>query len=188
LEFGGTAEVTTTAAVTSSITVAYRCLDDKNLVDAILRLPEKEFWDLVDIRLNRPKGFLRLQGQLRPRQEYLEITETNDEPLIVGCWTEERLIDELFLELAITKSLVSHNGKWGITVHKYYNRALALLKWIPIARPAPKFVIDKSDLSSRVLLDSPQIILKQAVGRIFENIDEQHYHLSIARALEVVLN
>jgi hypothetical protein len=102
------------------------------------------------------------------------------------------LIDVLFLELATTKSLVSHNGRCGITIHKYYNQAIALLKWIPVARPAPKFVVDMYDLSTRVIaelkvLNSPEIVLKQAVGRIFQNIDEPYYHMSIARALEVVL-
>jgi hypothetical protein len=49
-----------------------------------------------------------------------------------------------------------------------------------------------SDLSARVIaelktLENPQIVLKQAVGRIFQNIDELYYHMAIARALEVVL-
>jgi hypothetical protein len=103
------------------------------------------------------------------------------------------LIDELFLQLATTKSLVSHNGRCGITVRKYYNQALALCKWIPIARPAPKFVVDISDLSARIVaelkvLNDPQIVLKQAVGRIFENIDSRQYHLSIASKLKVRLS
>ena len=98
----------------------------------------------------------------------------------------------MFIELATTKLNVSHNGTCGITVHKYYNQALALRKWIPIARPAPAFVINMSDLSSRIIaelktIEDPQDVLKEAVGRIFENIDSVQYHLSIARLLEVVL-
>jgi hypothetical protein len=42
-------------------------IDRRDLINAILELPEKDFLDLVDIRLNRPKG-LRIQGQ-----EYVEI-------------------------------------------------------------------------------------------------------------------
>jgi hypothetical protein len=162
-------------------------IDHRDLINAILELPEKKFWHVIDIRLNRPKGLRRLPGQ-----EYLEIIDANDKPSVVERWTEECLIDVLFLELAITKSLVSHNGRCGMIIHKYYNQAIALLKWISIARPPLAFVVDRSELSTRVLvelkvLNSPQIILKQAVGRIFENVDELQYHMAIARALEVVL-
>jgi hypothetical protein len=54
-------------------------------------------------------------------------------------------------------------------------------------------MIDSSDLSARVVaelkvLDDPQLVLKQAVGRIFENIDPRQYHLSIAPKLRVRLS
>jgi hypothetical protein len=106
-------------------------------------------------------------------------------------WTTECLIDELFLRLASTKQTILYNDK-SIAVYKYYHQALALRKWIPIAKPAPEFVVNISELSVRLIaelkiLDDPQIILKQAVGRIFENIDARQYHLSIAQFLEVVL-
>jgi hypothetical protein len=158
----------------------------RNLINAILELSEKDFLDLMDIRLNRPKG-LRIQGQ-----EYVEIVDANDKPSIVERFSELYLVELLFIELATTKLIVSHNGTCGITVHKYYNQALALRRWIPRARPALAFVIDSSDLSARVVaelkvLNDSQSILKQAVGRIFENIDELQYHMAIARALEVVL-
>jgi hypothetical protein len=106
--------------------------------------------------------------------------------------TEAALVDELFLQLATTKSVVSHNGRCGIIVHKYYARALVLRKWIPIARPVPKFVVNLSDLGTKLItelrcLENPGDVLKQAVGRIFENIDERQYHQSIARNLKVEL-
>jgi hypothetical protein len=106
-------------------------------------------------------------------------------------WTQECLIDELFLQLVRTKQTITHNDK-SITVYKYYHQALALRKWIPIAKPAPKFIVNMSDLSVRIvaelkILDGLQIVLKQAVGRIFENLDARQYHLSIAQFLEVVL-
>ena len=157
-----------------------------DLINAILELPETDFLDLIDTRLNRPKG-LRIQGQ-----EYVEIIDANDKPSIVERFSELCLVELLFIQLATTKFIVSHNGKCGITVHKYYDQALALRRWIPRARPAPAFVIESSDLSSRVIaelkvLNYAQIVLKQAVGRIFENIDPIEYHMSIAKALEVVL-
>jgi hypothetical protein len=101
-------------------------------------------------------------------------------------------VEQLFLELACTKLIVSHDGKCGITVHKYYNQALALRNWILFTRPAPEFVVNLSDLSTHVIaelktLQDPQDVLKQAVGRIFENIDSVQYHLSIADQLLVRL-
>jgi hypothetical protein len=98
----------------------------------------------------------------------------------------------IILRIGYQKSLISHNGRSGIIIHKYYNQAMALLKWIPIAKPAPAFAVDMCDLSTRVIaelkvLNNPQIVLKQAVAHIFENIDELQYHMAIARALEVVL-
>jgi hypothetical protein len=164
---------------------------DQNLINAILELPEKDFWDLVDTRLNRPKGLRRLRGQLLG-QEYVEIIDANNKPSIVERWTHLCLQERLFLELATTKSIVSHNGTCGITVHKYYNQALALRKWILFVRPAPAFVVEISDLSARTfaelkVLNNAQTVLKQAVGLIFENIDACRYHLSIAQFLEVVL-
>jgi hypothetical protein len=147
-----------------------------DLTDAILRLPEKDFWNLVSIRLNLPS------------QNLILVIDANEH---IEYWTEACLTEELFLQLASTKQTVSHDDK-SITVYKYYHQALTLRKWIPIARPVPAFVINISDLSARIvaelkILDDPRIVLKQAVGRIFENIDSRQYHLSIAQSLEVAL-
>lgn len=111
----------------------------------------------------------------------VELTRvTKSATLIVehSWWTEERLIDELFLRLAT------------IPDRKYYNQALTLRKWIPISKPAPEFVVNMSDLTPRLIaelqaLDDSYTIVKLAVGRIFENIDSEQYHLSIASKLRV---
>ena len=113
-------------------------------------------------------------------------------PIICLDWTEEHLIDEIFLQLAGTKHAITHNGKY-ITIHKYYSQALALRKWIPIAKPIPEFVVNMSDLTSKIIadlktLDDSQTVLKLALGRIFDNIDSRQYHLSIARKLKVRLD
>jgi hypothetical protein len=110
-------------------------------------------------------------------------------------WTTECLVDQLFLCLAGTKEYITTNKNDDtIPVKKYYSQARRLMKWIPIARPAPEFVINIGDLKSKVrkeiesIIDSPmtlQYVLTQAVGRIFENIDFDYYHLSIARNLKV---
>jgi hypothetical protein len=113
------------------------------------------------------------------------------EQLEQDLWTEECLIDEVFLRLAGTKSAVEHNDK-SITIHKYYNQAHRLGKWICIAKPVPVFIVNISDLTPRIIaelkaLDDPEYVLKSAVGRIFENIDFRQYHLSIAAKLKVRL-
>jgi hypothetical protein len=99
-------------------------------------------------------------------------------------WTSEKLIDELFLHLA------------RVPNRKYYRLAAELGRWIPIARPPPEYPIDKSDLNDRLrneLLEeitseeARQHILKEAVGRIFENLNFERYQLSIARNLKVRL-
>jgi len=164
-----------------------------DLVNTVLTLPKKEFWDLVDMRLNRPKGIHVVTNAL-VKELYAEIIELNDKPSIVEIerWTENCLVEQLFLELATTKLLVSHEGNCGITVHKYYNEAFRIFRYLPVARPTPEFVINLSDLSTRIVaelkvLHDPSDILKQAVGTIFENIDAWRYHLSIASLLKVRL-
>jgi hypothetical protein len=110
----------------------------------------------------------------------------------LDCWTEERIIDELFLQLAETKMIIQNSDK-SIAVRKYYHQALALRRWIPIAEPAPEFVVNLSDLNARIILElktlgDPYYVLRQAVGRIFENTDFRQYHLSVARKLKVRLS
>lgn len=175
----------------TATTASLKSIRHDNLTNMILELSEYDFWNLVNIRLNRPQGLRIIRGQ-QEDQDQVVIIDLNGKPSIVERWTEECLIDELFLQLATTKSVVSHSGKCGIVICKYYNQAFALRKWIPIAKPAPKFVINLSDLSTRLVaelrcLENPQEVLKEAVGRIFENIDERQYHQSIARKLKVRL-
>jgi hypothetical protein len=110
-------------------------------------------------------------------------------------WTIECLIDQLFLNLCnIRQTIINDNGR-TITIRKYYAQARELIKWIPIARlPSNEFVINISDIIPAIreeiesVANSPktlQYILIQAVGRIFENLDFEYYHLSIARNLRV---
>jgi hypothetical protein len=153
-----------------------------------INLPESEFWNLVSVRLNLP--LLSITEKYKDRE----------------FWTEEYLIDELFLQLAGTKMIVKKHDDSSddklVSVHKYYNQAFRLRHRIPVVKPAPEFIVNMSDLDIRILAElkaldnddadadaepSSQYILKQAVGRIFENIDAKKYHLSIARNLEVVL-
>jgi hypothetical protein len=152
-----------------------------DLANTILRLPEKQFWDLVGLRLNLP---------LQEPQNHITLTGANEQ---IEYWTEQCLIDELFLQLARTKQTIKHNNNdKSITIRKYYNQALILRPWIAAANPTPKFVINLYDLTPKIIaeiktLSDPKYVLKEAVGRIFENIDFRQYHLSISKVLEVVL-
>jgi hypothetical protein len=110
-------------------------------------------------------------------------------------WTTERIVDEVFLNLVrTTESITVEDGGRSIPVRKYYRQARELMKWIPIARPSPEFVINIGDLTSKVIKEIESIIsypktlqyvITQAVGRIFENLDLECYQLSIARNLRV---
>lgn len=114
-------------------------------------------------------------------------------------FTTEALVDALFLDLAGIKQIVTNeqNDKM-VTVRKYYHQALELSKGIPISKPTPSFTISISDLTPQVRNelvntaashpDALNHILKQAVGRLFENLDFERYHLSIARNLKVRLS
>lgn len=103
-------------------------------------------------------------------------------------WTIECFVDELFLGLVQVKQSVHNEGR-EIHVRKYYRQARELLKWIPIARPSPAFIIYISDLTQELKTqiehlmatsppDNLRYVLTQAVGRIFENLDFQRYHLA----------
>jgi hypothetical protein len=111
-------------------------------------------------------------------------------------WTEEYLIDLLFLRLASIKETVCNDKGQTVHVRKYYRQARQLMKWIPITRPHPEFVINISDLTPRIIKELTQIetckkarnyIILQAVTRIFENLDFEYCHLSIFRNLRVRL-
>jgi hypothetical protein len=114
-------------------------------------------------------------------------------------WSIECTIEELQLDLSrVVENITSPDNDDGqmkmLTVYKYYQQAKDLAKWIPIARPVPEFIINAKDLSPGVieelesrLDDIPTLtyILKQAVGRIFENLSHAYFHLSVAGNLRV---
>ena len=106
-------------------------------------------------------------------------------------WTNNRVKEEFFLCLA----RASHN--------KYYEQAKKIMYRIPLTQQYPKsesdsvpFVIDYSDLSSRVQLEFTEycrlynkkqvgLFLKEVVIRIFENLDYDYSHMSIMKKLRV---
>ena len=102
--------------------------------------------------------------------------------------TKPCLVDCLKQRLA---SIESKEGKYDN--RKYYNQAHNLLK-IGAFKPVPYFIIYLSDLSQELIielyiLDSRDraFVLKQAVGRIFEDVNFDVYHNSVSRVLKVKL-
>lgn len=164
-------------ATASSITP----IDRRNLINEMLKLSENEFWHVVELRLNLPPS----SSNLLHGNEHIEYL------------TKNALVEELFLQLAGTKKTTVAQNRISrkymvVTDYKYYRQALELRRWIPITRPAPAFVVNSCDLSAKIfselkVSEDAQSVLKQAVGRIFEDIDARQYHISIAQFLEVVL-
>ena len=160
-----------------------KCSYDKgseSLINQLLRLPEEEFWRLVSIRLNVPQ----------PKANQKELGDEHRE-----YWSFNYLVEEILLQIASLKVLVAHNGK-QISIYKYYSQALRLKKWIPIAKAPVEFIINVSDLTTRILAElkalgpeESQQVLKLAVVQIFENIVGPKYtHRNIARNLRVRLD
>lgn len=115
----------------------------------------------------------------------------NDGDIVDDEWSIEFAIEELFLCLARVREEIVQDTK---TIHfrKYYHQARILMKWIPIAKPSPEFIINISDLTPRIAKElqtthpeTLNYVITQAVGRIFENIDFERYHHSVARNLRV---
>ena len=127
------------------------------------------------------------------------------EPVDSVVWSIECTVDELQLDLCGVKEeiLIDRgfyvDGKKSIkklTVKKYYKQARELMGLIPKIRTVPEFVINSSDLSPKIIeelevrADNPEAfgyILREAAGRIFENLDFKRYHQSVARSLKVRL-
>jgi hypothetical protein len=124
--------------------------------------------------------------------------QTEEDP-----WTTHHLTDRLKQHLAtvvivgIQSSKADYeNNLQSNKVYdkrKYYNRAYHFLK-IGAFEPVPSFPVQVSDLSSRFVRelnqldrDDLKVILKQAVGRIFEDINFELYHNSISKVLKVEL-
>jgi hypothetical protein len=153
---------------------------NETITNQILLLHEEEFWRLVSIRLNVP---LSKANQKELGDEHREY------------WSWNYLVQEIFLQIASSKVLVTHNDK-QISIYKYYGQALRLKKWIPIAKSPVEFVINASDLTVRILAElkalhpeESQQVLKLVAVHIFENIVGPRYtHSSIVRNLGVRLD
>jgi hypothetical protein len=109
-------------------------------------------------------------------------------------WTSNYLIDRLKQHLATFEIPVAPNNDENIfDKRKYYQQAHKSL-FFGALKPVPPFVIYLSDLTHTIIKElydldreSRRYVLKQAVGRIFEDINSVLYHHSISKVLEVKL-
>jgi hypothetical protein len=113
---------------------------------------------------------------------------TSDEP-----WLTSYLLDHLKQHLATYTEVKTNSEGKTTKIRIYYDQALQLLK-IGAYKPVPPYVIQFSHLTPRLQIELDQLqdmdlkyVLKQAVSRIFEDINLGLYHNSISRVLWVVL-
>ena len=104
------------------------------------------------------------------------------------AWSTGRLIDELFLELDNVKEI---DEKIGLTKRKYEEQAKWLMHRLLVYRPALAFIINLSDLSTRIKEELAALnnellndVMLAVICRIFENIDERYFRLSARRFLK----
>lgn len=127
------------------------------------------------IKIKSPKRF-RLQQELRQKDRLNE------------QWTRSRLIDETYLSLMSVKI----KDEEGITRRKYEEIVRKEMGWMPIPPHSATIVISLKDLDTKVkaeLLkhdkDSRDLILKEAVGMICQQVDSRFYLLSAKQFLKV---
>jgi hypothetical protein len=109
------------------------------------------------------------------------------------AWLTSYLIDDLKRHLATYTEIITNNDGKIAAVRTYYDQAFRLLK-IGAYDPVPPYVIQFSHLTPRLQSELNQLdgieriyVLKQAVSRIFEDINLELYHNSVSRALRIEL-
>lgn len=103
-------------------------------------------------------------------------------------WTINCLSDKLVYRLATTNRYrINKFTKEIHIIHKYYDQAEWVLYRINIYKPPPQFVINLSDLTTKlkkeiIRLKSTPIVLKKvvtdAVRRLLEAVNPEYYHVN----------
>lgn len=114
-------------------------------------------------------------------------------------WSINYLIDVLKKHLASVKQSTANTNasrdsdKDTVDSRMYYDQAYNMLK-IGAFRPPPPYIILLRDLTPKIIselyhfdLNDRGYVLKQAVGRIFEDVNSDIYHNSVSRVLKVQL-
>jgi hypothetical protein len=107
-------------------------------------------------------------------------------------WTTEKSIDDLQCNLAAVEQMVTNEAGQTLRVRKYQSQCRELARWIPIALPTPEYLIYASDLKPEVRqqlqkIHNLDVILHQAVLRLFEAVGFAYTYISIGRKLIVKL-
>ena len=150
----------------------------------------RQFEDRINLIVKREKRYplkiLYPENETSSSSSAGSLTSSNTAYLQREPWTTEHVNDELHYHLERFKDKSNNR--------KYEEQARRLIYRIPIYRPTPTFIVNKIDLSPRLILEllaytevARTEILKNAVGRIFENIDERYYIQSVKRLLSVEL-
>jgi hypothetical protein len=113
----------------------------------------------------------------------------NDSP----DWSDSYLVDRLKQCLASVEDKEIFFSSFVIDNRKYYNQAYNFLK-IGAFKPVPPFIINLSDLTPKLIKELEELdiadrayVLRQTVGRIFEDVNFELYHDSISKVLKVEL-
>ena len=103
-------------------------------------------------------------------------------------WTTNKMEDELYLHLM---KVIEKDENDGAVKRKYQEQAKYLMHRIPVHRPTPSFIINIQNLSDKLKSElesldheSLNAVLKEAIGRIFETINERYYLLSVKKLLK----
>jgi hypothetical protein len=102
---------------------------------------------------------------------------------VIEHWTTNKLEQELYLDLMKVRN--------GEMERKYEEQAKQHIHKIPVYRPIPSFIVSLADLSDRVKVElrgldpeSLNDVMKDGIGKIFENIDERYFLLNVKKLLK----
>jgi hypothetical protein len=94
-------------------------------------------------------------------------------------WTIEKIKDELYIHLISIKI----NGE-----RKYERQGRDLIYRIPVHQPTPGFIINNSDLSSRLKKELSSldyadldIVVRDFISMIYESLNKNYFLLSVKR-------
>jgi hypothetical protein len=115
------------------------------------------------------------------------------EPIYPYCpyepWSTNYIKDELTFQLSSTKSsLIDEKNRDIPTINKYHDHAEFVLYRINLYKPSPEFLINRSDLTSRLKNElerlyksSPKLfeqIVTESVQTILEGVNQRYYHVN----------
>jgi hypothetical protein len=122
------------------------------------------------------------------RRNNLRLDDADSTP-----WSISYIIDRLKQHLANVRYTLTNDKLETVEGRKYYDQAYRMQN-IGAFRPTPSFIIHLSDLTPKLKKEISELnnqtrgyVLRQAVGRIFEDLNPKLYHDSISKVLVVKL-